>query len=275
MIENRADDEKCEALLNHVFGPLDILQARVAPEGWESSPYVRIHHPTVEQMYEEALIMHQNMSRLSAKKGEVQPPPTFEEIQKQAEQSDDTVEPLRELLDVFGGCIWSVFSNNHTVTGSDGQEYDLGSFRGTGSFLASFIEKNYPEAPIFDYMDFYCADLLIERRADVTPIYELIFSKLKEQGCMWSYSFPRIYLIDFSDAKETDNPDSPEAYDPNTALAEQLEKDKKKAEVKKLQQELDEGYEQIKEQALYKPPPMIVQAYWNVYESWPEGWVHE
>ncbi len=273
MNDNRATDEACDELLRHLFGDLDELLTELAPEGWENSRYLRVKHPTVEQRYQESLTMHENLNRLSSKKEEPTPPPTREEIQKSYDEDDHTVKPLEELLDVFGGGLWSVFSNNHSVTGPHGEEYDLGSFRGTGSTLASFIGRHFPEAPNFNYMDFYCADLFIERRVDVTPLYELIFRRLKSRNCDWAYAFPRIHIVDFSGAKEQPAPENLADYDPGTALAEELEKQKKKEELAKVRQKLDDAYQKEREEALYKPPPMVVQAYHNVFGKWPEGWV--
>lgn len=75
MSENRATDEKCEQLLSHVFGQLEDLQSRIAPEGWEKSPYVRVHHPSPEQIYEESVQMHENLNSLFRNKDEPNPPP--------------------------------------------------------------------------------------------------------------------------------------------------------------------------------------------------------
>lgn len=273
MTENLASDKACDELLQYLFGDLDNLLAELAPEGWENSRYLRVEHPTVEQRYQESVTMHENLNSLFGKGKEPTPPPTREEIQKSYDEDDHTVKPMEELLDVFGGGLWSVFSNNHSVTGPNGEEYDLGSFRGTGSTLAAFIGKHFPEAPDFNYMDFYCADLFIERRVDVTPLYELIFRRLKTRKCDWNYEFPRIHIVDFSDAKEQLSPENPAEYDPGTALAEEMEKKKKKKELAEMRQKLDDAYEKEKEEALYKPPPMVVQAYRNVYGQWPEGWI--
>lgn len=273
MTENIASDEACDELLRYLFGDLDELLTALAPEGWENSRYLRVSHPTVEQRYEESVSMHENLNSLFAEKRQPTPPPTREEIQKSYDEDDHTVEPLKEVLDVFGGGLWSVFSNNHSVTGPDGAEYDLGSFRGTGSTLAAFIGKQFPEAQSFDYLDFYCANLFVERRVNVTPLYELIFQRLKARDCDWTYDFPHLQIVDLSGLKEQLAPENPADYDPEAALAEELEKKKKQEGLAEMRRKLDNAYEQEKEEALYKPPPMVVQAYRNVYSKWPEGWI--
>lgn len=276
-MDNQASDEACNTLLRHVFGDLTDLMHCIASQGWEASPYFLVRHPTTEQLHAEIVIMHENLSRLTSKRNPeapAKPVPTLEEIRREMSEKPDTVNPTQELLSVYGGCVWSVFSNNHEVIGPDGMEYDLGSFRGTGSFLSEFIEHTYPDAPPFDYMDFYCADVFIERRADVTPVYELIFQRLKEQRTDWVYSFPRLHLISFDHLK-TDSPDAPATYDPNKALADEMERQQRQAANRKLQADFDRAAEEAMEEAQYKEPPMIIRAYRNVYGRFPKGWVNE
>lgn len=278
--ENQASDGQGNALLRHIFGDLPDLMDQLAPQGWANSPYVLVHHPTPEQRHVEITIMYENLNRLGSKRKANQPDskplvvPTLDELSQEQTEKADPVKPLDELLAVFGGCVWSVFSNNHNVVGPNGMAYHLGSFRGTGSFLAEFMEQTYPDAPSFDYMDFYCADVFIERRADVTPVYELIFRRIQEQACDWLYSFPRIHLISFDHLKD-EAPTDPAAYDPNKALADDAERQQRKQENRRLQEEFDQAAEEAMDEARYAEPPMIIRAYQSVFGRFPKGWVNE
>lgn len=278
--ENQVSDESCNALLRHIFGDLSNLMDRLAPQGWANSRYVLVHHPTPEQRHTEITVMYENLSQLTSKRKPNWPDskpltvPTLDELRQEQIEKADPIKPLDELLVVFGGCVWSVFSNNHDVVGPDGMVYHLGSFRGTGSFLAEFIEQTYPDAPTFDYMNFYCADVFIERRADVTPLYELIFERIREQACDWVYSFPRLHLISFDHLKE-EIPTDPASYDPNNALAEDAERQQRNQENRRLQEEFDRAAEEAMDEARYREPPMIIRAYQAVFGRLPKGWVNE
>ena len=278
--ENQATDESCNALLRHIFGDLSDLMNQLAPQGWANSPYVLVHHPTPKQRHSEITIMYENLNWLVNKRKPDQADfkplvvPTLDELRQEHVEKADSVKPLDELLTVFGGCVWSVFSNNHDVVSPNGMAYHLGSFRGTGSFLSKFIGQTYPDAPTFDYMDFYCADVFIERRADVIPVYELIFRRIKEQGCDWIYSFPRLHLISFDHLKE-ETPTDPAAYDPNKALAEDAGRQQRKEESRKLQEDFDRAAEEAMDEARYSGPPMIIRAYQAVFRQFPKGWVNE
>jgi hypothetical protein len=183
------------SLLKHVFGTVPNLMGTLAPDGWEHSPYVRVAHPTLEQQYVELTQLHANMNEWITirNKGREMPSlyvtPSFDEFCHQhATDTPATVQPIAELLYVYGGCVWAVFSNNHQVIAPSGEPYSLGSFRGSGRYLADFLEQTYPDAPGFTYMDFYCADFHIERRTNTIPVYTLIFSFLQQQGCDWLYA---------------------------------------------------------------------------------------
>ncbi len=276
----RAPDAACSSLMTSLFGDLPTLMDLLAPHGWELSPYVRIHHPSPEQQHSELTILYESMNRLADNRRADSSSidrltvPSVDEIRQKEAETPELVAPLFELLDVYGGCIWSVFSNNHEVIDREGTVYDLGSFRGTGSFLADFIEQQYPDAPSFTYMSFYCADLFIERRADVTPVYELIFKRLAEQEFDWIYSFPRTYAISF-DSAITEPDADPAIYDPAKAQADELKRKQRQEETSRLQKELDRAAEEAAENARYQAPPMIVQAYRNVYGHFPQGWVNQ
>jgi len=241
---------------------------QLAPEGWENSPYYRLQHPTVEQLYQESTDFHKSINQLLK---ESEPPPTREEIE--ADYEERPCYPRDELLQLLGECVWNIFSNNHSVIGQEGEEYNLGSFRGSGRFIAEFINQQYPfERIVYDYLDFYCAGWAHHDRADLTPVYALFFQRLRERSCDWVYSFPRTYLVDLSQKEEEAGNDI-EEYNPEEAMRRDMERRERHKEVEDFRRELDEGNEEAKEKAKYEPPPEIIRAYRQVYKKWPEGWI--
>lgn len=80
-----------------------------------------------------------------------------------------------------------MFSNNHDVIAADGRIVHLGSFRGSAGMISDFFQgtaggENNGEDWWGDrgegYMDFYMGKCRIGRRADLTPVYWLIYRRL-------------------------------------------------------------------------------------------------
>ena len=46
-------------------------------------------------------------------------------------------------------------------------------------------------------MDFYMGSFVAEQRANLIPVYEFIFERLKSKKIDWEYSFPHLKLINF------------------------------------------------------------------------------
>ena len=61
---NPYSDEELHAELDrlfpHGFSGSDVFQ-ELAPGGWATSPLFAVFHPSVDQLYEEALVMHRNL----------------------------------------------------------------------------------------------------------------------------------------------------------------------------------------------------------------------
>ncbi len=169
---------------------------------------------------------------------------------------------------IIGQAVYDIFSNNHKVISARNKVYDLGSMRGSGSFIAEFLNGFFPELNLaYDYIDFYMGSFFLHNRADMTPFYEFIFTRLKEKSCSWKYSFPRLYATDLRHLKK-DEP--PEEYDPQKSVLKEIEDVKKDREVAKMRQDMEEAYQQELEAARHKPPPPIVQAYKNIFGVFPE-----
>jgi hypothetical protein len=255
------------------FAGPDVLQ-ELAPAGWENSPLVAVCHPSLEQVYEETRRVHRNLGELRKPNDQrpVPPEPTLDEVARDFQTHP--VEVAREVRELVGQCLWDVFSENHEVVGPDGRLLDLGSFRASGGFLAEVLNRQ-PGAAGYDYIDFYMGTTWVAQRADLTPVYRMIFRRLRGRGLDWRYHFPRLYAVDLRPLKEAlDQKDEPEwlNYSPSEAVAreeEQKEQDKNLAE---LRASLDEGHREAIGEALKGPPPPTVRAYQAVYGRLPSGW---
>lgn len=258
------------------FAGPDVVQ-ELAPAGWEKSPLLAICHPSLAQTYEEALHVHNNIGRLRRPDDQrpLPPEPTLDEVAK--DYREHPLETEREVRELVGQCLWDVFSDNHEVVAADGRALDLGSFRASGGFLADVLNRQ-TDSEHYDYLSFYMGTIWVAQRADLTPVYRMIFRRLHERQLDWIYHFPRLHAVDLRPLQEAlDQKHEPDwlNYSPSEALAkeeEQKEKDKNLAE---LRESLDEGYREAIEQALKGPLPPTVQAYEAVYSCLPRGWPPE
>lgn len=265
---NIESDNSSQGLLAFIFSDYKSLIDRIAPQGWDKSLYKRFLHPTAEQQYEEYKTITGNLARLSKKE------PHYDKslIDFQNEFVEEESKVPEDPIYILGMAVYGIFSDNHEVISSQNKVHDLGSARGSGSFIADFLNGFFPESNLsFDYIDFYLESHIVQERADMTPFYEYIFTKLNEKNCSWKYSFPRLYIADLSHLKE----ETPaEEYNPQQAILNEVEDKKKREEVEKLRQELDNAYQQELEEAKLKPPPLLVQAYKNIFGQFPDGFPH-
>ncbi len=245
------------------------------------------------------------------------PEPTLEEIQ--AEHQESPFETERELQELVGLCLWDIFSDNHEVVADDGRLFDLGSSRSSAGFLADVVNKQDGPKPLprpspdaflsemlnksgggaeqsefmkqilkemvgdggYTYLDFYMGTHMVSGRADLGPVYEMIFRRLHARGCDWVYHFPRLHLVDFRPLKkmldEEKRGDEPEfaGYDPSAAFEAEQEDQQRDEELAKMRESLDEGYRESVEASRDQPPPTTVLAYEAVYGEFPEGWPPE
>ena len=123
-------------------------------------------------------------------------------------------------------------------------------------------------------MSFYMGTIWVAQLADLTPVYRMIFGRLRARRLDWIYHFPRLYAIDLRPLKEAlDKQKEPDwlNYPPSKALAKEAEKAHDQ-ELAKFRESLDEGYRAAVEEALSAPPPATVRAYESVYGRLPRGW---
>ncbi len=155
-----------------------------------------------------------------------------------------------------------------------GRVAHLGSFRGSGDFLAGLLNRQIGEER-YDYLDFYLGTIGFSRRVDLAPVYAMIFRRLRSQGFDWVYHFPRLYAVDFRPLKKAlDEAQQPEwtNYDPSEALAKEAEEEERDRQLAEFRESLDEGYRESVEAAREEPPPATVRGYHAVYGRFPRGW---
>lgn len=281
-MERRLTEAQCWALFNQLFpdGLADAsLLRELSPEGWERSPFVRVYHPTLDQLYEESVRIHANIQSLLTPRGQPRedPPPSLEEVRSSYQH--EPVRPREECADLLGRCLWDIFSDGHEVFTNEGSLVDLGSFRASAGFIAEFFNRSVAAEGaglgVKDYIDFYMGTAPVGQRADLTPVYGLIFRRLKALGLDWRYVHPRLHLMDLSGLREAlQSGDKPEwiGYDPSRAVAREQEERRRERQLAELRESLDKAYRESIQEARRNRPPRIVEAYRQVYGRWPDGW---
>jgi len=288
-MENWSTAEEATALLRQLFpGGLacpGVLEA-LCPDGWEQSPLRTAFHPPPEKLYEELLRMRDNLRAVfgySRKKDPPpdDPPPSFEDFLDDF-SPPDPVPAAEEAGRLTGLCLWDIFSDNHDVVLPDGRAAHLGSFRSSADEIASFFYDRHGPANEgaadfmnmnMDYMEFYMGTRLIAHRTSLQPVYRLIFSRLREAGCEWRYSFPRLSLVRLDQIKASENARPEwESYNPSAAFAAEEEQHEKEEELARMEGSLETAWRESIEAARHRPPPETVQAYHDIYRHWPSGW---
>src|SRR5262249_36780895 len=121
-----------------------------------------------------------------------------------------------------------------------------------------------------DYMRFYLGSICTSGRADLMPVYAMIFRRLRAIGADWIYHFPELHVVDLS-ALKTEN-ESTVGYSPTRGAAAELKASKDREEVERLRADLADGNARAREEAMDRPPPATVRAYRSVYGRDPRGW---
>ena len=265
-------------LFPHGFAGADVL-AKLAPEGWEKSPLLACFHPSVEKVFDERLQVHRNLERMIGNRREREPDnpklapkpePTLEEVR--ADWQDQPVKELEEVTELVALCLWDVFSDNHDVITADRRVADIGSFRSAAGFLAEYLTGPNDDLWNMDYCRIYLGTIWISNRADLMPVYAMIFSRLKAQGADWEYHFPQLGVVDLSPFREALEQKKPEEYSPSESFGKEQEERERQAELERFRAELTEGAAQARHAAMDLPPPATVRAYQVVYGRDPKGW---
>ena len=278
----RLTDAELHALFERLF-PHGVAGADVhtelAPDGWEQSPFVACFHPSIERVFEEQLQLHRNVGALrnarSRGDGVAEPDqaplpkPTLEDVRR-----DYQPQPVRqdeEPTELVCQCLWDVFSDNHEVIAADERLVNIGSFRGASAFLDEYVSGDVRDTwREGDCMRFYLGTIWISGRADLTPVYAMIFRRLKALSAEWVYHFPEIGLVDLGPLRA--DPELPTSYSPSEALAAERKAREREVELARVSAEMAELNARAREEATDCPPPAIVRAYRSVYGLDPRGW---
>ena len=284
-MEECLTEEQCWGLFQRLFpNGLDdpSLVQKLAPEGWERSPLVLVYHPTAEQVYEETLRFRDNLRRLRGKKAPPEEEPQIMLDALRREMPVDAPKPAKECADLLGCCLWDVFADNHDVRTAEGVLVDLGSFRAAAGFIADLRQRrSHSEAWVNerrDYLEFYLGTWMVRHRADLTPVYELIFRRMQQLCLDWRYVHPRLMLVDFRplhEALESENVPEAVRYDPTENYWREQREAAHDADVADLRRSLDEAYKESVAEARHDPLPATVCAYQRVYGRIPVGWPPE
>ena len=267
-----------DRLFPHGFAGTDVL-AEIAPEGWEQSPLLACFHPAAEQVFKERVQIHRNIEELVRSRREREPEnpklapkpePTLEEVR--ADWQEKPIAVSEEVTELVALCLWDVFSDNHEVIAADGRVADIGSFRGAARFLVEYLTGPNDDLWSMDYCRFYMGTIWISQRADLTPVYVMIFQRLKALGADWEYHFPQLGIVDLSPLREALEKQKPEEYSPSEAFGKEQEERERQAELERFRAELAEGHAQARRDAMDHPPPATVRAYQAVYGRDPKGW---
>ena len=267
-----------DRLFPHGFAGTDVL-AEIALEGWERSPLLACFHPSVEKVFEERVQMHRNIEELIGLERErepdnpklaPEPEPMLEEVR--AEWQDKPIAVGEEATELVALCLWDVFSNGHDVVAPDGRIVDIGSFRGAARFLVEYLTGPNDNLWSMDYCRFYLGTIWISDRADLTPVYVMIFRRAKALGADWEFHFPQLGIVDLSPLREALEKQKPEEYSPSEAFGKEQEERERQKEVERFRAELAEGNAQARGDAMDYSPPATVRAYQTVYGRDPKGW---
>jgi hypothetical protein len=258
------------------FAGQDVVD-QIAPQGWEQSPLLACFHPSVERIFEERLRLRRNLERLcrlrsrgDSSAADVSPPePTLEDFRK--EHVPSPVHQDDEITQLVGLCLWDTFSDNHEVIAADGRLADIGSFRGAGAFIDEHLTRGHEGVREGDYMRFYMGTIWIGQRADLAPVYAMIFSRLKAVGADWIYHFPELGIVEFSSRDDDSAPSAP-GYSVSQGAVAELNAQRRRAEIQRLRAEFENMNAPAREEAMDREPPATVRAYRQMYGRDPRGW---
>jgi hypothetical protein len=146
-----------------------------------------------------------------------------------------------------------------------------GHFRGAGAFLDEHLTRDQEGWKDGDYLRFYLGTIWVSRRADLTPVYAMIFRRLKAVAAAWVYHVPDLGIVELGPVDDdTDNPGK--EYSVSQAAVAELEAQQRRAEVERFRAELREINARARDDAMDQPPPATVRAYRQVHGRDPRGW---
>jgi hypothetical protein len=153
----------------------------------------------------------------------------------------------------------------------DGVARAIGSFRGVSWFLDNHLSRYQDGREREDYLRFYMGTLGISRRADLTPVYAMIFHRLNAMGADWQYHVPELGLIELGSPRD-DAVSPAEQYSVSESAVAELTAQQPPAEVEQFRAQLQEMNARARDKAMDQPAPATVRAYRQVYRRDPRGW---
>ncbi len=260
----KAQNSELVSLISFVFEGHDRHFEELTPEGWVNCNLIHFLHPTPDQRFQEEYKMYERLRRIDQEKGEHTNRAAPQRKDFQPEDLSD-INPIGEFQYLLALAVCEIFSNNHQVIDMKGKLYDLGSLRGSGRFLAEFLNMYYPDSiKVYDYLDFYCTYSFIEHRSDLSPLFEYVFQKLKSRDINWIYAVPEVFLIDFSGEQGLET----ESFDPHRDV---LEGQYNELIQQRIEHALEDINRSLKKQVLSQTP-VIVSSYIKTYGEFPKGW---
>ena len=279
------DESECLDLLDRLFpdGPAGAdVMAELAPGGWENGPLAAVYHPADDGDPDH----EQSPVDADAELRELVGRCLWDVFSDNHDVSvkDGRIAHLGSFR--AGGGLIADWVNRHLghPPKDEDPEAEMRAFmEKMNAFSAAFQAKDHDAMTdltrpaerdgvrVYEYVDFYMGSRLLQDRADLSPVWRMIFRRLRELGCDWTYSFPRLGMVRF----ERPEQDDPTTYDPSAAFAAEQEREEKDREAAEMQERLDAAYRESVEAALDRPPPGVVLAYEAEYGELPQGWPPE
>jgi len=153
-----------------------------------------------------------------------------------------------EVTELVGLCLWDVFSDNHDVIAADGRVADIGSFRGAGAFLDEHLTRGRDGWQEGNYLRFYLGMIWTSRRAELTPVYAMIFRRLRSLAADWVYHFPELYLTEL--VPSDSGAEQSATYSVSQSAAAELKAQKRCAETPRFRAGVEETNARAREEAL-------------------------
>jgi hypothetical protein len=116
---------------------------------------------------------------------------------------------------------------------------DIGSFRGAGAFLDEHLTRGQDRwVREGNYLRFYMGTIWISRRADLTPVYSMIFRRLRALGADWEYYFLELFLWELEPRDL--GFEHPGAYSVSESATAEVKAQKRRAETARMRARIED-----------------------------------
>ena len=276
------DQSECLDLLDRLFphGPSGAdVRREIAPGGWENSPLKAVFHPSAGQVPVETPVDADREVRelvglclwdVFSDNHDVAAPDGRRADLGSFRGSGATI--AEWVNSRLGHPPEPELSVEQEVAALMEKDRVMREAMASGDYSALMVRPERGGVRVYEYVDFHLGSGTIGGRADLSPVWRLIFRRLRGLGCDWTYSFPRVGVVSFARPEADDDPTS---YDPSAAFAAGQEREAKERETAELRERLDESYRDSVAAARRGPPPELVLAYRAEYGELPEGWPPE